>query len=64
MVQKLVTFWKVGQKYVESFEMRRWRRMEISCVIPYIYVSVTLTLVKFPIYMLVFHFSVAPYIYV
>jgi hypothetical protein len=28
MVLKLGTFWKVGQKYVESFEMRRWRRLE------------------------------------
>jgi len=25
------TFWKVHQKYLERFEMWRWRRMVISC---------------------------------
>jgi hypothetical protein len=28
MVLKLKTFWKVDQKYLESFEMWCWRRMK------------------------------------
>ena len=28
MVLRLKTFWKVDQKYLESFEMRCWRRMK------------------------------------